>query len=187
MPRVVNMDFGIDKAKVQQYKALAVKFLGHPAKMRVVLLAAMTGLAVGAIYLPLSDKTAQQRVLIAAEKKRLDCIREVEGLRQQAKQYVSRIDAKSDTNEWVRYLLDGCRQARVRLRDMESKEPRKVGPYKAVTLVLEVQGQYPHLKQFLEWLDLSERLLRVDAIRVEKLPDAVIMKVQVLGLVGKRA
>lgn len=181
------MDFGLDKAKVQQYKALAVKFLGHPAKMRVVLLVAMTGLAVGAIYVPLSDQITLQRRRITMEKRRLDCIREVESLRQQTKQYASRIDANSDTNEWVKYLLDGCREARVRLRDMQSKEPRKVGPYKAVCLVMEVQGQYPRLKEFLEWLDLSDRLLRVDVVRIEKLPDAVIMKVQVMGLVGKRA
>lgn len=184
-PGVMGMDLGLDKAKVQQYMAQVVKLLGHPAKMRVALLAVMTALAIGGIYMPLSDGIDRQRRLVAAENKRLDCLQEVESLRRETRQYIARIDAESDTNEWVKYLLDGSRQAHVRLRDMQSKEPKKVGPYRAVSLVLEVQGRYPQLKQFLEWLDQSDRLLRVDSIRVEKLPDVLIMKVQVLGLVGK--
>jgi hypothetical protein len=183
----MTMDFGLDKAKVQQYKAQAVKFLGHPAKMRVVLLAVMLGVAIGGIYMPLSEKIVKQRKLIATEKKRLDCIREVENLRRETQLYSPRIDTNSDTNEWVKYLLDGCRQCKVRLRDMQSKEPRKVGPYTGVFLAMEIQGQYVHLKAFLEWLEQSDRLLRVETVRLEKLPDVVTMKIQVLGLVGKRA
>jgi len=181
------MDFGIDKAKLQQYKAQVTKLLGHPAKMRVALLVAMTALAVGAVYMPLSDRIEEQRRLISTEKKRLESIREVETLLKEVKQYALRIDAKSDTNEWAQYLLDGSRQAKVRLRDMQSKEARMVGPYSAITLVLEVHGQYPQLKQFLEWLEQSDRLLRVDMVRVEKLPDTLTMKVQILGLVRKNA
>ena len=181
------MDLGVDKAKLQQYKAQAVKLLSQPAKLRVALLVAMMGLAIGAIYMPLSDRIDQQRRLVATEKKRLDSIRDVENLRRETKQYSPRIDPKSDTNEWVKYLLDGSRQAKVRLRDMQSKDSQKVGPYTAVSLVLEVQGNYPQLKQFLEWLEQSDRLLRVDLVRMEKLPNALIMKLSVLGLVGKNA
>jgi hypothetical protein len=181
------MDVGIDKAKLLQYKAQVVKFLGHPAKMRIALLTVMLAVAIGGIYMPLSDKIVLQRRLIATEKKRLDCIRDVESLRRETQLYSPRIDANSDTNEWVRYLLDGCRHSRVRLRDMQSKEPQGIGPYTAVSLVMEVQGQYVHLKAFLEWLEQSNRLLRIETVRLEKLPDVVTMKVHVLGLVGKRA
>ncbi len=181
------MDLGLDKAKVQQYKAQVVKLLGHPAKMRVALLGAMTALAIGAVYMPLSDKITKQRRLIVTEQRRLDCIREVETLRKETQQYAARIDPDSDTNEWVKYLLNACRENRVRLRDMQSKEAKRVGPYSAVVLTLEVHGSFAQLKQFLEWLEQSDRLLRVDSVRLEKLPDSVTLKVNVLGLVGKSA
>jgi hypothetical protein len=181
------MDLGVDKAKLQQYKAQVVKFLGHPAKMRVALLAVMLAVAIGGIYMPLSDKIDKQHRLIATEMKRLDSIRDVENLRRETKLYSPRIDANSDTNEWVNYLLDGCRQCKVRLRDMQSREPRKIGPYSAVSLGMEVQGQFTQLKGFLEWLERSDRLLRIETIRLEKMPDVVTMKIQILGLVGKRA
>jgi hypothetical protein len=155
--------------------------------MRVVLIVAMMAVAIGVIYMPLSKKIVEQRRLITTEKKRLDCIRDVETLRRDTTLYTARINTQSDTNEWVKYLLEGCRQSRVRLRDMQSKESKKVGPYTAVFLALEVQGQYPHLKQFLEWLEQSDRLLRIETVRLEKLPDIVTMKIQILGVVGKSA
>lgn len=187
MPGGVTMDLGLDKTKLQVYKAQLTKLLGHPAKMRVAVLAAMVGLAVAAIYMPSSDRIVRQRKLVAAEQKRLEAIREVEALRKEAKEYAPRISKDGDTSEWVQYLLEGCRGAKVRLRDMQTKEPRKIGPYGAVCLSMEVQGNFQQLRQFLEWLEQSDRLLRVDMMRIEKLPDVLLMKVNILGLTGKRA
>ena len=181
------MDLGIDKTKLLQYKAALIKLLGEPAKMRLALVGVLTGLAIVAIYMPLSDQIDQNQRLLAAEKKRFDVIKDVESLRREVALCRPRIGQKSDTNEWVNYLLGGMRQARVKLRDMGLKEPQRIGPYKAISLSVEVQGEYGQLKKFVEWLDQSERLLRVDTVRIERLPNGVVMKLYVLGLVKKDA
>jgi Tfp pilus assembly protein PilO len=181
------MDTGLDKAKLLQYHAQIAKLIGDPAKMRLAVVLAATALAIGAVYYPLSGQIEQERVEVESQKKRLETIQAVESLRRDVKAFRSRVDKQSDTNEWVQYMLAGSRQIGVRLRSMETKDPRKVGPYLAVPLTMEMQGTYLQLKSFVEWLDQSERLLRIDALRLEKTPGFIIMRVNVFGLVPKNA
>jgi Tfp pilus assembly protein PilO len=181
------MDFGMDKAKLAQSKAQIVKLLGDPVKMRLAVIVSVMALAIGAVYYPLSGQITEQRVTLEAEKARLETIHDVETLRRDAKEYRTRVDAQSDTNEWVQYLLAGSRQVGIRLRGMETKEPHKVGPYMAVALTVEVQGTYPQLQNFIAWLDTSDRLLRVETLRFEKMPGVILMKISILGLVQKHA
>ena len=181
------MNLGIDKAKLLQYRAQVVRLLGEPVKMRLAVTVVLAGLGAGAVYMPLSDQIDGTRRLLAVEQKRFEAIKDVESLRREVDSYRSRISDKSDTNEWVRYLLAGSRQAQVRLRGMEARDPAKVGPYKAITLIVEIEGAYGQLKQFVEWVEQSDRLLRVDTLRVEKQPGTLLMKVYILGLVRKNA
>lgn len=176
------MDLGLDKTKLDKYKALLVKYLGEPVRLRLAVMLALVGVAAGAGYLPLSHRIEQQRRDLDAEVNRAELIRQVESFRKQIEGYQDRLSAKSDTNEWVKFVLGGLRQTQVKLRDMESKEPVKVGPYRAVVLTVEANGTYPQLKRFLEWLEMSPRLLRVDSVRFEKRADEVIMRVMILGL-----
>jgi hypothetical protein len=181
------MDLGFDKAKIARYKASFQKAFGHPAKLRLAVTAAIGALVVVAAFVPLSDQIQQARADLAAQRRRLDAVKDVEALRHDIGEYRGRIGDTSDTNEWVQYLLGGSRQAQVHLRNMESKEPQKVGPYKAVCLVVELEGSFPRLRQFVEWLEQSPRLLRVEEVRFERQPVNVMMKLRVLGLVGKSA
>jgi Tfp pilus assembly protein PilO len=178
---------GLDKAKLAQLKAQVVKLIGDPVKMRLAVVFAVTGLVVGAVYYPLSGRIDQMRGQMSSERQRLATIREVESLRHDVKAYQSRISAQSDANEWVQYLLAGSRRAGIGLRSMESRDPRKVGPYTAVALSLEVQGAYPQLKEFVEWLEQSDRLLRIESVRLEKSPGMVVMKISILGVVRSHA
>jgi len=181
------MDLGIDKAKLQQYKANIAKMLGDPVKMRLAIVFVAAALAVGAVYMPLCGRIDEARLTASAEKKRTEAIQGVETLWAEANSYRPRIGETSDTNDWVQYLLAGSRRIPVRLRDMQSREPVKVGPYKAIVFTLEVEGTFAQLKQFTEWLEQSERLLRIDNLRMERLPNALMMRIQVLGLVRKSA
>lgn len=181
------MDVGFDKAKLLHYKALAEEHLGDPVRLRLAVVAALAAVALGGIYLPFSKRIEQVRGQLAAEHDRCDNITGVEKLRKQAESYRSRIGQQSDTNEWVQYILGGLRQLQVKLRDMESKKPRRVGPYRAVTLSLELEGSYSRLKSFLEWLEQSDRLVRVDSVRLEKQRSSLVMKIVVLGLMRKDA
>ena len=181
------MDVGIDKEKLLHYKALAARHLSDPMKLRLAVVFALLCAAIGAVYLPLSKRIEEGRRELAAERSRHQAVADVEKLRRQVQAYRDRIGNQADTNEWVQYILDGMRGFQVKLRDMESKEPRAVGPYLAVSLTMEIEGTYPRLKSFVEWLESSRQLLRVDSIRFEKRPDSVLMKVLVLGLSRKNA
>jgi hypothetical protein len=177
----------MDKAKLQQSKAQVARLLGDPLKMRLAVIFAVTALAVGGIYYPLSGQISDQRQATSTEKGRLQIIQDVEALRHDVAEFRSRLGPKSDTNEWVQYLLGGSRQVGVGVRGMEGREQRPIGPYTAITLTMEVQGTYAQIQSFVEWLEQSDRLLRIDNIRIEKMPGMIVMKITVLGLVQKHA
>ena len=181
------MDLGIDKAKLRQYKADITRMLSDPAKMRLAIVFVVAGLAVGAIYMPLSGQIDEAKLVASAEQKREDAIQGVETLWNEANTYRPRIVENRDTNDWVQYLLAGSRRIPVRLRDMQSREPVKVGPYKAIIFTLEVEGTFTQLKQFAEWLEQSDRLLRIDNLRLERQPNSLMMRINLLGLVRKSA
>ncbi len=181
------MEAGISKEQLQRYKAIATVHLSDPVKMRLVVIIGMAAVAIMAVYKPLVGQIETKQRQLVAQRKRADLIASVEAFRKQAKVYRPRISEKSDTNEWVQYILMGLRKSGVKLRDMSSRQPRKVGPYRAIVLTVEVQGNYKSVKSLIEWLEQSDRLLRVDSIRCQKKAGAIEAKLTLLGLVGKSA
>jgi Tfp pilus assembly protein PilO len=181
------MDVGIDKAKLLHYKEIAMRHLSNPVKLRLTTIFLLVALAIGTIYMPLSKRIQEARKQLADERERNKKITDIDKLSKCMNMYRNRIDKHSDTNEWVQYILDGLQNFKVRLRTMESHEPRRVGPYRTVTLSMEIEGKYADLKAFIRWLDTTERMLRIDSMRFEKRPANLLMKVIVLGLVPKNA
>ena len=136
--------------------------------------------------MPLSKRIQQTKLQLSAEKDRNENITDVVKLRKQVLSYCDRIDKDSDTNKWVQYILDGLRNFKVKLRTMESKQPRRIGPYQGIILSMEIEGTYSQLKNVVEWLEQSEKLLRIDSMRFEKRPQYLLMKISVLGIVPKK-
>lgn len=181
------MDLGLDKARLLRYKAAITKHLSDPVKLRLVVSGTLALVAIVGVYLPFSGLIEENRAEVAAERGRDQAIKDVEGLRSQVAAYEGRIGKESDANDWVQYLLSGLREYPVKLRDMESRPPQKVGPYLAVTLSVEIEGTYHRMRDLMEWLESSDRVLRVDSMRFEKRPKSLLMKITVLGLVRKNA
>jgi Tfp pilus assembly protein PilO len=181
------MDVGIDKAKLLHYKEITAKHLSNPVKLRLTTVFLLVALAIGMIYMPLSNRLQEARKQLANERERNKKITDINKLRKCMNMYRNRIGEHSDTNEWVQYILDGLQNYKVRLRTMESHEPRRVGPYNAVSLSMEIEGTYAELKAIIRWLDMTKRILRIDSMRFEKRPDNLLMKIIVLGLVPKNA
>lgn len=181
------MELGFDKAKVLRYMAITAKHLRDPVKLRLAVVTVLVVTATGTVYLPFSRRIEHNRRHLTAERSRYQNITDVEKLREQVQLYRGRIGEHSDANEWVKHVLDGLRGFRVKLRDMASKKLRHVGPYAAVTLSMEIEGSYLPLKGFVEWLEFSGGILRVDLMRFEKRSESLLMKITVLGLVPKDA
>ena len=181
------METGIDKEKLLYYRNLIVKHLSDPIKMRLAVVSAALIIGLGAVYVPFSKRLAKQQAQLEKQTAKANAIRDVENLRKQINLYKDRIPKISATNGWVQYILGGIRKNHVKLRDMSTRQPRKVASYKALVMEVEMEGTYPNLKKFVEWLEQSDRLLRIDGIRFKKRQDCLLMKVVVLGLVRGNA
>lgn len=180
------MELGVDKVKLIRYKALAERYLGDPVKLRLITTGTLLVLIVTLIYMPFSKKIGENKKLLSAEKDRNSYLMDYEKLQRQATVFRALMGKKNDTNAWAKYLLDGLSEFGVRLKGMESKQQRKVGPYKAVALSVEIEGPYPELKNYVEWLESSQELIRIDSMQFEKGPKTVLMKILVLGIVQKK-
>jgi Tfp pilus assembly protein PilO len=148
----------------------------------VVLMAGYAG-----IYMPFSSAIEDTSKQLVARRKRLDLADEVERLRAQYKSFKARLPEKKDTNEWVQYVLGGVRQFPVRLKTLDADPTREFGPYKAVVLRIELEGQFPELNSFLVWLETNKRLFRIDAVRIQPHLSGngmLVMNLTVLGAMG---
>jgi hypothetical protein len=179
------MDFGVDKTKFLHYKGIVLKHLSNPMKLRLTAVFLMAAIGVGGVYFPLSKRIQETQKKLDDERNRSNKIKDMENLLNSVELYRNRISDSSDTNEWAQYILDGLLDFKVKLRGMESSEPKRVGPYNAVAISIEIEGAFEQLREIVEWFEKSQRLLRIDSMRFEKRPDNLLMKLVVLGLVPK--
>jgi hypothetical protein len=180
------MEFGIDKAKLMRYKALAEQHLSDPVKLRLFTAGALLFLITVLVYIPLSRRIDKNGELLIAAKERNSCITDCEKLQEQAMTFRPLIEGKSDISEWISYLLDGLRKFQVKLRGMSPKKQYDVGPYKAAALSMEIEGPYPELKNYIEWVESSKSLVRVDMLQLAQGQNGMSMKILVLGIMAKK-
>lgn len=176
----------VDKAKMMKYKALLEKHLSDPIKLRITTMAGLLITSAVIVYMPLSKKIEESQGLYAKEKERNNYIAEYEKLEKQAAMFRAYIGDNFDSNKWVQYLLDGLRQYEIKLRGMEAKQPKTVGPYQAVTFVMELEGTYPEQKKYVHWLESSKSFIRIDSIQMEKKAGSLMMKIYVSGMLPKK-
>ncbi len=168
-------------------KAQLLERLHNPVQLRAIITGLVLLAGYAGIYMPLSDGIEETTRKLASEKKRLDLARDVEHLRAQYKNFKHRLPEKSDTNEWVQYVLVGVRRFPLKLATLDADPLRDVGPYKAVVLRIELEGAFPDMNRFLGWLETNERLLRIDAVRIQPHRSGngtLVMQLTVLGVMG---
>jgi Tfp pilus assembly protein PilO len=158
--------------------------LRNPTNLRMLLTAAVLAVAYMGIYGPLSGRIDNSREKLAVEKRRLDVIRDIEKLREQYKSFKDRLPGKSDTNEWVQYILSGVRRFPVKLLTLDPDKVRDVGPYKAVVLRIDLEGSLRDVNDFLKWLEVNERFVRIDSISMQPVRDKKGMLQVSLTVVG---
>ncbi len=161
--------------------------LRDPLQLRVLITVVVLVTGYAAIYLPLSDRIAQTSRKLSEERKRQDLANEVDCLRTQVARFEARLPEKTDTNEWVQYVLEGIRESSLQLKTLGSEDPQRVGPYEAVVLRVELQGGYRDLDSFLHWLETNQRLFRVDSTKIAPgrgKNDGLVMQLTLLGIKG---
>jgi Tfp pilus assembly protein PilO len=169
------------------FQGRLINRLYDPLQLRVFLTGTVLVAGYLAIYSPLSDRIEASSRQLTAETKRLDLAREIEHLRSQFAKFKDRIPEKSDAKEWVQYVLDGMRRFPLKLVTLDSEPLKEVGPYKAVSLRIELEGSFPDMNGFLEWLETNDRLFRIDQVRIQPHRSgngAMVMQLNVLGVMG---
>jgi hypothetical protein len=168
------------------FKADLLRRLHDPVQLRVIVTAVALAAGYAGVYLPLAGAVEEASRRRAAEQARVALARDVARLRAEFERVRGRWPPGSDANEWVEYVLGGIRRYPLKLVALEPDKPCRVGPFQAVVLRLSLEGPFAELNRFLRWLDANERLLRVDAIKLEPDPKRrhLTMHLTVLGLMG---
>ncbi|MBN2216847.1 MAG: type 4a pilus biogenesis protein PilO [Pirellulales bacterium] len=160
--------------------------LYDPLQFRIFITVVMLAIGYMGIYTPLGDHITEvtKNVTIAREHEQLG--KQIEGLRNEVNRIQERLPKNTDTNEWVQYVLAGIRKMPVTLVNLDSDVPRRVGPYDAIVLRVELRGAYNGLESFLSWIDTNQRLFRVDSLVIGQArgTEELEMRVTLLGLRG---
>jgi hypothetical protein len=161
--------------------------LHQPARLRAVVTGAVLLIGYAAVYLPLQRGISDTDRQLARENERLVLARSVEHLRAQVAGFQRRLPTKSDPNEWAQYLLAGLRQLPVKVVTVACDPVRDLGPYKAVALRVELEGDFADLNRFLGWLEANERLFRVDSLQLvphRSNSRMLVTRLVILGVMG---
>ncbi len=161
--------------------------LRDPFRFRIFVTLVVLGLAYFAIYSPLNGKIEETKRELEQEERLEALSQDVELLRAQMEFFEHRLVKDSDANEWIEYVLNGVRALPLQLINLDLKDERKVGLYRAIALRLEVSGEMKDLDALLHWLETNDRLFRVDVMKMA--PDRKhkthrVMQLELLGLKG---
>lgn len=138
--------------------------LADPLKLRMALSVAILLGWYFAAYAPLTTRIEAAKSLLDAERARQALRLEVEDLRGDLAEIEPRIPPSTDRNAWIRFLMEGIRAQPVRLNSLEPGPLTDVGPYKAATVTITVEGAYNDQARLLEWIETAPRLHRINSI-----------------------
>lgn len=154
-------------AKKPDLKAQLLERLHNPVQLRAAVTALVLLAGYAGIYLPLSSQITAASGRLTAAEKRLRLARDIEQLRAQCTSFKDRLRNKPDPREWLQYVLTGIETVPgLTQTAVRPKPPEAIGPYKAVTLEIGLEGSFGDLSAFLRWLETNERLFRVDALTI---------------------
>ncbi len=175
------------KKKQGSSKANLLEHLYNPTKLRTLATGFMLLIGYVGIYMPLSggmETISRERT---KERKRLELATEVEHLRVQFNSFKKRLPKTRDPNEWVQYVLSGVRKYPLKLSKLDSEDSKDMGPYKLVVLRIELEGVFKDMDSYLNWLETTERLIRVDSVKLAPHRSGkgiLVMQLVILGVMG---
>ncbi len=166
----------------------AIEQLRDPFRFRMFVTLVLLGLAYFAIYTPLNGKIEATKRKLKREDRLAALTQDVVMLRAQMESFEHRLVKDSDVNDWIQYVLNGVRdRPALKLVNLNTKDERKVGLYRAFGLRLEVSGEMKDLDSLLHWLESNDRLFRIDLIKLtldRKVSTHRFMQLDLLGLKG---
>jgi hypothetical protein len=178
-----------NKAKTRTLRAEIMERLQSPGQLRACVCGGLALFGYVAIYLPFSGEIAENAAQLKRAQQQLELARDIDALRTQYERLQKHRPDMADPNEWVQYVVEGIRGFPVKLVNLDSRPPLDLGPFKAVVMRIELEGDFAELHSFLNWLETRERLFSVDSVHIRPLrnaerKNALLMQLNVLGLMG---
>ncbi len=146
-------------------RSLAEQFR-DPNRLRVLVSVVMLAAGYLGVYLPLSSHLDETGRTLQNERRRQALFTEADCLRLQVERFADRVPANTDNNEWIQYVLQGVRKYPLKMTALDAGSLERLGPYQAVQLTVELEGNYRDLDAFLAWLETNRRLFRVDSAKI---------------------
>jgi Tfp pilus assembly protein PilO len=166
-------------------KSSLLERLHDPVQLRIGVMVGVFLLGYVAIYTPLNDQIAATTKKLERDKQRLEIAKNLESLQKQFRVFEDRVPQQADSKEWMQCLVEGTRQFPIKLTKIDCRDTRLVGPYKAITMQMDLEGTFADLDRFLGWLETNKRLLRADDLRLSPRDNkTMVMSLTVLGLTG---
>ena len=165
-----------------------IEQLRDPFRFRMFVTLVLLGVTYFAVYMPLAGRIEATQRRLKEEEDLAALSEDVALLRAQMESFEHRLVKDSDVNNWIEYVLNGVRdRPALQLVNLNTKDERKVGLYRAFGLRLEVSGEMKDLDSLLCWLETNDRLFRIDLITLipdRKDPTHRFMQLDLLGLKG---
>jgi hypothetical protein len=156
-----------DAIKKPSLKAILIERMHDPLQLRAALCVLLLVCWYSVAYTPLAAQIVTTTSQLQRDRKRLGLAKEVEALRVEAAQFKDRIPPRSDPNEFLQYVLAGVRKGPLKLGSLSPERSKEAGPFQLAAVRLELLGLYPDVEAFLRWVETDQRLLRVDALKME--------------------
>ena len=166
-------------------KTKVIDQLHDPVRLRVCVLASILAIGYFAVYTPLQERISDLTKNLDRDRKKLALAARNDKLQAEYVVFNDRIPKVTDNKEWVQFMLDGIRKFPLRLTKLNCQDSKHVGPYRAVVMNIELEGRFFDMDAFIRWVELNERLLRIDEISMAPShsgEDQTVLRLTVLGL-----
>jgi Tfp pilus assembly protein PilO len=165
-----------------------VENLRHPLRLRIVLTTIVLLIGYFVVYTPLRDHIASTNHRWSDVKSHLELARNLEQLRSEFRDVEKRLPHQTDPKEWVQFFLNSISKLPIELRSLQCDSPQDLGPYKAIAFQVDFTATFPHLDEFLTWVELNKRFFRVDSIKIsasgDKTEPTLNVSLNILGIMG---
>lgn len=145
---------------------LIQKQLGHPLKLRLLLVTTLVVLCQGVLFGPIGEQVAATTSKLDRGRKRTTTAREVEQLKKSLVPLAQLVSPSDDAHELMRRVITRIRSSPLRLVDLRPEKPGELGPYATVGLQLKLEGSFADLDDLLAWAEAEKVSLGVDSIRL---------------------
>jgi hypothetical protein len=176
---------GLTSAKKAAQQSTAAKWaarLRGRTRMAVAAIGGVFLLGFFAVSRPLSQRIETANDRLNRAEARTILASDVHDLRRQASLYTRKLPRGVDTNEWTNYLLTIIRAERVKLIRMDPKDPKAIGPCKALAWQIDMAGDFYSLSRVIEKLESGDRLMRIDRLVMNSAGPQIAMSLVVRGL-----